>query len=233
MASKTSQIDSANKQIGKLNGEISKLKTMIDLEKQKTCPKDSTCTTKSRFTNKSDDRQCTGQILIELLKKSGLTETEIQKVQPYLDYQPGINNFPIKTHPMFYKYSKILEVAPCNGITCKTHQDSIKQVLPLKDSMVNNTEQNPLQQQQNPTTDQINQKEALNIFQKALLEYNRVVATNKQNHKQNQESRSSQTQQETNKNKNLDHLKLNRKQTNQDCVSIPNNLNDNSQSVRN
>ncbi len=203
LASKKSQIEAANKQIARLNGEISKLKMMIDLEKQKTCPKDSTCALKSPFTSKLDNRRCSSQLLIELLKKSGIPETEIQKVQPYLDYQPGINNFPIKTHPQFYKYSKIPEVASCDGLTrqSSTNQSSpdlIGQILSRKDSQTNDRRQ-PLQPQSNAITDQMAQKEALDIFQKALLQYNMAVAKNEQQHEQNLNSWLSRAQQEANK----------------------------------
>jgi hypothetical protein len=116
IAEKRAQIADINKQIANIDQEITAIEFQINIQKQRVCPIDAICNTDNVATSPFDNRLCSNQDIVTLLENSGISADELKKVQPYLDYQPGIGNFAIKTHPEFYKYSKVKEVALCDKL---------------------------------------------------------------------------------------------------------------------
>ena len=162
---KQRQVSQINPLIANLNNEIASINRLINIEKSKTCQADQKCLPK--ITNNIDNRQCTSQMLLAILKNKGLSGQEINKIQPYLEYQRGIYNFDIKVHPDFYKYSKIQEIKNCAGVS---------RSLPIDTKTSSQTL--PQSSQPNAINNAIIEKQAMEIFAKALAQYKQAEAQN-------------------------------------------------------
>ena len=199
---KQSQIQNINKQITLLDQDISNINHLIDIQKKKTCNKDEKCYLPQLPSQNGDNSKCTVSILSNLLKHKGITEQELQKVNPYFDYKKGIFNFDIQTHPEFYKYSKISNIQPCNGITSQLSIDiprlseqqnqtqiqnqKQKQTMPQKQKQTISQKQ-IIPQKQTPS-EKINQaqieNQALKIFSEAIQKYKQLEIENLRKHEQ-------------------------------------------------
>ena len=196
ISQKQAQIVNVNKEIKKINQQISDVIVLIDIENRKVCPIDATCQVTKSQSNPTDNRPCTDAMLISLLKNGRISPDQMQKIQVYLDYKPGISNFPIETHPDFYKYSKIKEINNnCSSI--KLEEDAVSKKVKIPDyiKQLNNkattktgqnlnanpnantnttgqkSNSNTTGQKPNLNTDTDTHTKTLNIFKKAMAKH--------------------------------------------------------------
>lgn len=179
---KLSELSKINLGINEINQKISDLTVKIDIEKNKPCPTDAKCQNTNQV-KQLNNQTCNRRIMINLLRKQGISEAELEKVQPYISYQPGINNFKIETHPDFYKYSKVPQVAPCYGLSRPANDqknkptqtnDLIGEIMDVTNSSI---EQEKILDQERKAKQlaQQSEQQTLDIFKKAFDQYGRII----------------------------------------------------------
>lgn len=183
---KTLELNKINDEIKSLNEKIRDLTIKMDIEKNKPCDVNSKCKYNPTYIKQTYNQNCNRRIMINILRKQGVSEVELKKVQPYLSYQPGVNNFKIETHPDFYKYSKIPQISSCHGLTRQAtntnennndktqKKDLIGQILDDVNSPIDQQKQVAEEKQHRQTT-QAAEQQTLDIFKKALDQYGRII----------------------------------------------------------
>lgn len=93
---------------------IAELQREIDAERAKGCPKTASCSKKPIKYGKNNDRgTCSAEMIKHVLQRHGYNPQQIAQLSGVLDKEPSINDYDIRTHSDFHKYTDRQNVHTC------------------------------------------------------------------------------------------------------------------------
>lgn len=156
-------------QIKQIEGQIADLDIRISQEKAKTCPKDQKCEKPHIKTDKKGS--CDAGMIKELLRNKGYTPDQIAHLEDALKYKPSINDFDIRTHPNYYRYTDQTKIKKCkDGLA---DPDVARRIMAGSTAGTNTQSQLSAEEIANQY-----EKKAFEVLKTAILEYGRSSGLN-------------------------------------------------------
>ena len=92
---------------------ISGLDNDLEIEKRKKCPVDATCIPENRFGEGVPYNTCKPHMIEQVLREGGFSKEQMEQLKPIIGTEVNADDFDIRTHKDFHKYTNKDLVKPC------------------------------------------------------------------------------------------------------------------------
>lgn len=93
---------------------VAELQREIDAERAKQCPKRADCSKRSvKYKGDNKRKTCSASMIKHVLERHGYNPQQIAQLSTVLDKEPSVNDYDIRTHGDFHKYTNRRNVNKC------------------------------------------------------------------------------------------------------------------------